>query len=175
VSSSLKGGSSHTELALAMREFSLVGKWVEGRWVLLQTTITTAERKLFFIEKDYIMEKVIENGQVAVIYSPGFGAGWYTWNEGRFPELNDGTALLFDPILVDLVKQKQANQFDEGARNEIENQIVARAEQLCPEGYFGGVEDLVIEWMPIGTEFEVDEYDGSESISYKEHSNWITA
>ena len=29
MSSLLKGGSSHTELALAMREFSLVGKWVE--------------------------------------------------------------------------------------------------------------------------------------------------
>ena len=29
MSSLLKGGSSYTELALAMREFSLVGKWVE--------------------------------------------------------------------------------------------------------------------------------------------------
>ena len=29
MSSLLKGGSSHTELALAMRESSLVGKWVE--------------------------------------------------------------------------------------------------------------------------------------------------
>jgi hypothetical protein len=29
--------------------------------------------------------------------------------------------------------------------------------------------------MPMGTEFEIDEYDGSESIRYKEHSNWITA
>ena len=29
MSSLLKGGSSHTELALAMREFSLVGEWVE--------------------------------------------------------------------------------------------------------------------------------------------------
>ena len=37
------------------------------------------------------------------------------------------------------------------------------------------VEDLVIEWMPIGTEFEVDEYDGSESIRYKENEYWITA
>ena len=55
-------------------------------------------REKAFIMKDYIMKKVIENGQVAVIYSPGFGAGWYTWNQGRFPELNDGTALLFDPI-----------------------------------------------------------------------------
>ena len=125
--------------------------------------------------KDYIMKKVIENGQVAVIYSPGFGAGWYTWNQARFPELNDGTALLFDPILVDLVKQKQANQFDEDTRNEIESRIVARAEELCPDGYFGGVEDLIIEWMPMGTEFEVDEYDGSESIRYKENEYWITA
>ncbi len=55
-----------------------------------------------------------------------------------------------------------------------QTQIVARAEQLCPEGYFGGAEDLVIEWMPIGTEFEIDEYDGSESIRYKENEYWIT-
>ena len=71
--------------------------------------------------------------------------------------------------------QKHANQFDEGARDQIEKQIVSRAEQLCPEGYFGGAEDLVIEWMPMGTEFEVDEYDGSESIRYKENEYWITA
>ena len=29
------------------------------------------------------MEKVIRNGQVAVLYSPGFGAGWYSWNEKK--------------------------------------------------------------------------------------------
>jgi len=121
------------------------------------------------------MNKVIENGKVAVIYSPGFGAGWYTWNQGRFPELSDATALLFDPVLVDLVKQKHANQLLVATMKVIETQIVARAEQLCPEGYFGGVNDLVIEWMPIGTEFEIDEYDGSESIRYKENEYWITA
>ena len=121
------------------------------------------------------MEKVIENGQVAVIYSPGFGAGWYTWNEGRYPELDDATALIFDPILVDLIKQKQANQFDEESLFEIDAKIVSRAEQLCPEGYFGGSGDLVLEWMPVGTEFSIDEYDGSESIRYKENDYWIKA
>lgn len=26
------------------------------------------------------MDKVIKDGKVAVLYSPGFGAGWFTWN-----------------------------------------------------------------------------------------------
>ena len=49
VSSLLKGGSSHTELALAMRQSSLVVKWMEG--VVrgykpdAHTIVTTAERK----------------------------------------------------------------------------------------------------------------------------------
>ena len=45
VSSLLKCGTTFTEVALAIREFFLVGKRVEGRWVLLQTIITAAERK----------------------------------------------------------------------------------------------------------------------------------
>ena len=49
MSSLLKGGSSHTELALAMRQSSLVVKWMEG--VVrgykpdAHTIVTTAERK----------------------------------------------------------------------------------------------------------------------------------
>ena len=26
------------------------------------------------------MNKVIRDGKVAVLYSPGYGAGWYSWN-----------------------------------------------------------------------------------------------
>ena len=26
------------------------------------------------------MQKVIRDGKVAVLYSPGYGAGWYTWS-----------------------------------------------------------------------------------------------
>ena len=32
------------------------------------------------------MNKLIKNGKVAVLYSPGFGAGWFTWNP-TMPEL----------------------------------------------------------------------------------------
>ena len=49
------------------------------------------------------MDKYIFNDKVAVLYSPGFGAGWYTWNQ-EFPEL------IFSPAIVKLVAEEK---FDE--------------------------------------------------------------
>lgn len=122
------------------------------------------------------MSKVIENGQVAVLYSPGYGAGWYTWNESRFEDEDEALKLIFDPILVDLVKQKEANRFEDlDMLNSIHQQIEKRASEILPDGYFGGVEDLTIQWMPIGTQFRIEEYDGSESILYKENEYWLSA
>jgi hypothetical protein len=46
------------------------------------------------------MNKLIRDGLVAVLYSPGFGAGWYSWNS-EHPEI------LFDPALVELVEQEK--------------------------------------------------------------------
>ena len=96
------------------------------------------------------MDKVIRNGNVAVLYSPGFGAGWYTWN-------TDVEACLFDPEIVALVEQGA----DAAA-------IVKVAEKKWNQGkdyfYPGGAEDLEIEWIPEGTAFDVQECDGSESI-----------
>ena len=33
------------------------------------------------------MEKVIKNGQVGVLISPGYGAGWSTWNHDVDPKV----------------------------------------------------------------------------------------
>ena len=49
------------------------------------------------------MDKVIVNGKVAVLYSPSYGSGWYTWNQ-EFPEL------IFSPAIVRFVEQEK---FDE--------------------------------------------------------------
>jgi len=90
-------------------------------------------------------EKVIRNGKVAVLYSPGFGAGWYSWHHEP--------ALLFDPEVVTLV---------EAGRRE---DVVALVEKKYgDEHYLGGSEDLQIEWLPQGTRFEIHEYDGDESV-----------
>ena len=102
------------------------------------------------------MNKVVRDGRVAVLYSPGYGAGWFSWNT-EFPEL------LFDPGLVDLVGQDDKEK------------ILAYVNLKWPDAYTGGLEDLQIEWLPVGTEFIIDETDGAELIKIKDNINWITA
>lgn len=102
------------------------------------------------------MDKVIKDGKVAVLYSPGFGSGWYTWNQ-EFPEL------IFSPAIVKLVEQEK---FDE---------LETYMELKYPEVFKGGMMDLEIEWIPVGTEFRIHEYDGSENIELKEELNWFIA
>ena len=92
------------------------------------------------------MEKVIREGKVAVLVSYGYGAGWYSWNEDK--------RLLFHPKLVDMVEQK---------RNiEITDEWVL--ENIGIEMYAGGARGLSIVWIEEGTAFEIDEYDGAESL-----------
>lgn len=101
------------------------------------------------------MNKVIRDGKVAVLISYGFGAGFYTW----------GAPLeaIFDPKLIELV---ESEDFD-GA--------VKYIETTYPDVYTGGVEDLEVVWVDEGEEFTIEEYDGNESIQFKNETQWITA
>ena len=101
------------------------------------------------------MERMIRDGQVAVLYSPGHGAGWYSWH--RIEEL------LFDPSIVQWLESKDMDK--------IEHYLTLK----YPDEYFGDLDDLVIRWIPVGTEFRIDEYDGAETIIVKEEESWITA
>lgn len=102
------------------------------------------------------MNKLIEDGKVAVLYSPNFGAGWYTWNY-------DTPEILFDPAIVKFVENKKWAELD------------TYVTLKYPEIYKGGMTDLEVEWIPEGTLFKVNEYDGSESIEYKENDHWMVA
>ena len=102
------------------------------------------------------MNKLIKDGMVAVLYSPGFGAGWYSWNY-ECPEI------LFDPAIVKFVENEK---FDE---------LATYVTLKYPDIYTGGMKDLEVEWMPVGTEFKINEYDGAESIEYKENDHWMVA
>lgn len=115
------------------------------------------------------MNKVIRDGKVAVLYSPGFGAGWYTWNTLRGDDEERGISLIFDPVIVELVEKRNGDNY-----SEINYAIENRAEEILPEGYFGGACDLKIAWLPVGTRFLINEYDGSESIQTEENL-WLTA
>lgn len=111
-------------------------------------------------------DRVIRNGKVAIIFSPGFGAGWYTWNT-EYPEL------LRDPEIVHLVELRERAPIEEAEY--YTEKIVNYCEEQYPEGYFGGAEDLCIEWVDIGDKFRINEYDGSETIELLTNSVWMEA
>jgi len=100
--------------------------------------------------------KLIDNGKVAVLYSPGFGAGWSTWNRG-VPEI------LFDPAIVKFIEHDQMAE------------LTTYVTLKYPGLYTGGMQCLAVAWLSVGTEFRIEEYDGAESIKIKNEIDWITA
>jgi hypothetical protein len=102
------------------------------------------------------MNKLVRDGMVAVLYSPDYGSGWYTWNQ-------DHPELLFDPAIVKLVEE---NKWDE-----LKTYVTLK----YPKLYTGGMDDLKVAWIPEGAMFRINEYDGDESIELKDDADWFTA
>ena len=93
-------------------------------------------------------EKLERDGKIAVLYSPGFGAGWSTRNtEAKYQ------GLLFDREIVEFVL---AN--DLGA-------AINLTEKKYPGVFTGGGSNLTVEWVPKGERFIVEEYDGAENVT----------
>lgn len=112
------------------------------------------------------MQKVIRDGMVAVLYSPSFGGGWYSWNTDH----SHAKELLFHPRLVELVEQNRHDEITE----EFVCELFKLSERDAP--YMGSaVHDLRIGWVPEGVAFRIDEYDGAESIMVQDEDNWIVA
>jgi len=108
-------------------------------------------------------ERLIRDGEVAVLYSPGYGAGWSTWchEDGQMR-----LSMLFDPQIADIRDRGDADWQE-------------KAESIAlvkyPDAYIGGLQDLRVRWLPVGTQFRVLEYDGDESIETNSEISWITA
>jgi len=101
------------------------------------------------------MDRVIRDGKVAILYSPGFGAGWYSWHHIE--------ELVFDPSIVAWL---EANEL---------GKIVSYLTLKYPDEYFGGVDQLTIKWIPQGTQFRIEEYDGAESVQLLLNERYLTA
>lgn len=108
------------------------------------------------------MNKLVRDGHVAVLYSPGFGAGWSTWchDHAMVDEM------LFDAQIADIV--------DRGG-DDWQDQAEAIAKVKYPDSYLGGLEDLRVAWLPQGTVFRIHEYDGSETVELRDKLNWWSA
>lgn len=105
------------------------------------------------------MNKVIRDGKVAVLYSPGYGAGWSTWIAYEY-----GDEVLFDPGLVSLIESKSEYE-----------KLEAYATLKWPNAYLGGLEQLTIMYIPQGTKFRVVEYDGNEIVEIQTNVPWKIA
>lgn len=94
-----------------------------------------------------------------VLYSPGFGAGWYSWHGHK--------ELLFDPVLIQLVEDNK-HVIIKGSRRKkvqhVSDEFKTRCEELVKDKdvYYGGVYKLKV--AEVNGPFQIEEYDGNESI-----------
>ena len=102
------------------------------------------------------MQKVVKNGMIAVIYSPNYGAGWYSWHGVE--------ELVYDRTVVEMIENNTESEIIEGYCKKTDD---------C-EGLVSAY-GLEVVWIPEGTEFQIHEYDGSESIRTKSSATWLIA
>jgi hypothetical protein len=94
-----------------------------------------------------MVAKLERDGKIAILVSRGFGAGWSTWCSDEA-----STAAVFDPDMAQAVLDGNHRKAESIALDKY------------PGEYTGGVADLVVEWVEKGSRFEINEYDGSESL-----------
>lgn len=97
-----------------------------------------------------------ENGELGVLVSYGYGAGWSTWNDKK---------LAYDKRIVEKFLDDVSS--DEMC-NFVESLGYARP-------YMGGYKQLELEFIPRGTLFRIYEYDGYEGIETLEDMDMIVA
>jgi len=136
--------------------------WKRNEWI--EYNALFKDGKMIHIKQVKEMEKVIRDGKVAVLYSPGWGAGWYTWHGME--------ELVYHPKLVEMVENNQHKEITKGLIAELLGII---DEDDMPFISVSAIEDLKIVWLPVGTQFLIEEYDGNESITLKESQIWLTA
>lgn len=97
----------------------------------------------------------MRKGQIGVLVSKGYGAGWSTWNQ---PEC--------------ALDQELVEAFEAGKS---EQEIMDIAKKNWPESYYGGLMDCTVVYVPKGTRFLITEYDGYESIEFDYSVDWQVA
>ena len=100
-------------------------------------------------------KKIIKNGKVAIAISPGFGAGWTTWNSGLSP---------FEPKVIEMIL---AGKRDEITKEWCEKELGVK--NIC----CSGAKDLEIVWIKKGLRFSISEYDGNEDLYIENKLEYI--
>jgi hypothetical protein len=105
------------------------------------------------LPKGYTIQggKVINDAKgVAIAVSPGWGAGWTTWND----------LSPFEPKVIAMILAGRQGEIDEEwckAELNLDNDTYV---------YCGGAMQLEVTWVPKGSRFKIDDYDGNESLTF---------
>jgi len=102
------------------------------------------------------VEKLVRNGRVAILISPSYGSGWYTWNDPR------KKWMLWHKDIVRAIEDEDFEKAKEIAKKV--NQELSGDNDDDSDLYLGALRELQIVWLPKGTLFEVLEYDGNEVL-----------
>lgn len=105
------------------------------------------------------------DGKVAVLYSPGFGAGWATWNNDEWIPL-----LTTHRDIVQAVLDGSNKGVGELAERLIREAVGKTDAYVCVLG----AENLKVIWLTKGSQFEIEEYDGAESVHVIGHRRYQT-
>lgn len=95
-----------------------------------------------------------------VLISPGYGAGWSTWNNPK---------LATDPRII--------KAFEDGITEEEMQELCIKLRITDGYGtvYMGGFADLKVVEVPKGCLFQIHEYDGYESVEIFDEAGWMRA
>jgi hypothetical protein len=108
-------------------------------------------------------EKLIVDDNVAVLYSPGYGAGWSSWAyDSEVAEF-----LLFDRRLIEAAKAEATEE----EVSEFLATIFGPNQHICTSGW----DQIASQWIPVGTRFQITEYDGSESVMQYDSADFYEA
>jgi hypothetical protein len=106
-----------------------------------------------------MVAKTVKDGMVAVLVSRGYGAGWSTW---CYDEKREN--MLYDPTLVLMCENKMSLE-----------DMAYYVSVAYPDQYKGGLDGLYVEWVPQGTRFRINEYDGAETVEILNLETWEVA
>lgn len=112
-----------------------------------------------------------------ILYSPGYGAGWASWNDDPFEK---GKFLAEYKPLVEWAKtatpgkKRQMSNEDHETTHPLLVQLQADLKAAGFEDYvyYGGLDDIEVMEIPDGVGYKIDEYDGYESVILQDRVDW---
>ncbi len=121
------------------------------------------------------MERYIKDGMVGVLYSPGFGSGWAhdSWNDC-------GSELAMRKEIIEWLYKHRCvkeeflpNTYEIGFDSQISDfeDFISKELGYKEVWFNGAIDGLVLKYIPCGTAFRIDEYDGAESIEIISREN----